>query len=98
MILCLFQGFDILVYAVQFARDVNLLWAMWSALAAAYAVRCLPQPWHGAVVTHQECAARLCVVLVLHAGRHVAFVDAAVVVQQDGWNVNAVGAWHAICI
>ena len=41
-----------------------------------------------AVIAYQEGAACLAVILVLAVLRHVALVDAAVVVQQDGWNIQ----------
>ena len=66
------------------------------ALSAPDAVVGLAQFGHTAVVSHQEGTACLAVVLVLAAFGHIALVHTLVVVQQDGRNVYAIGAGHAI--
>ena len=82
--------------AVQLIGYLDVLRTMLHALAATDAVVGLPELGHSTVVAHQEGAASLPIVGVLAAFGHIALVDALVVVEQDGRNINAVGAGHAI--
>ena len=66
------------------------------ALAATGAAVGLAETGNTAVIAYQEGAACLAVILVLAVLRHVALVDAAVVVQQDGWNIQSIGARHTV--
>ena len=81
---------------MQFLGNVYPLRTMMVALSAPDAMVGLAQLGHTTVITHQEGTASLAVVLVLTAFWHIAFVHALVVVQQDGRNVYAIGARHAI--
>ena len=51
---------------------------------------------YGPVVADQVCAAQLAVVLLFDALRHVALVDALVVMLEYSRNVDPVGTWHAV--
>ena len=82
--------------AVQFVRNLDALRAVGNTLSATDAVVCLTDFRHGTVVAYQIGTARLFVVLVLAAPRHIAFVDTFVVVEQNGRNVDTVRAGHAV--
>ena len=56
----------------------------------------LAQLGHGAVVAHEEGAAHLGIALVLTALGDVAFVDALVVVEQYGRDIESVGTGHTV--
>jgi len=60
------------------------------ASVAADAVVGLPLRLHRTSVAHQECPAGPPVAGILGRGRHIAFVDALVVMQQDARNVQSV--------
>ena len=66
------------------------------ALFAADAVVGLAELRDTAVIADEEGAACFAIARVLPAGRDVAFVQTFVVVQQDGGDVDAVRAGHAI--
>ena len=51
------------IYALQFAGNVNLLWTMRYALAALNTVVGLTKAWHTAVIANEESASCLLVVL-----------------------------------
>ena len=57
---------------------------------------CLAQTRHAAVVSYEEGAALASILRVLKMSRHVALLDALVVVGEDGRYVDAVGAGHAV--
>lgn len=92
----LLQRFHKSVYLLQFRRDVDALRTVRVALAATGAAVGLAETGNTAVIAYQEGAACLAVILVLAVLRHVALVDAAVVVQQDGWNIQSIGARHTV--
>ena len=92
----LLQRFHKSVYLLQFRRDVDALRTVWVALATTGAAVGLAETGNTAVIAYQEGAACLAVILVLAVLRHVALVDAAVVVQQDGWNIQPIGARHTV--
>ena len=92
----LLQCFHKPVYFLQFRRDVDALRTVRVALAATGATVGLAETGNTAVIAYQEGAACLAVILVLAVLRHVALVDAAVVVQQDGWNIQPIGARHTV--
>ena len=69
---------------------------MGRALIASDAMAGLAEFRNAPVVTHQERAACFPVIGVLLAGSNVPFVQAFVVMQKDGWNVDTVRAGHAI--
>ena len=92
----LLQRFHKPVYLLQFRRDVDTLRTVRIALAATGATICLAETGDTTVIAYQESTACLAVILVLVALRYVALVDAAVVVQQDGWNIQPIGARHAV--
>ena len=91
----LLQCFHKPVYFLQFRRDVDALRTVRVALAATGATVGLAETGNTAVIAYQEGAACLAVILVLAVLRHVALVDAAVVVQQDGWNIQPTA--YSIC-
>ena len=66
------------------------------ALVAANAVVCLPELWHRTVVADKECSACFFVVCGLLGFWNVAMVDALVVVDKNGRDVQSVRARHAI--
>ena len=88
--------FDEVVDALEFARDVNLLWAVGDALAALDAVVGLAEFGHTAVVADEECSTSLCVVRRLLTLWHVAFVHAFIIMYKYGRDVEAIRARHTI--
>ena len=81
---------------MQFFRDVDVLWAVRYALSASYAMAGLAKFRYTPVVSHEVCPAGFSVFRILARSRDVAFVEAFVVVQQDGRNVEAVRTRHAV--
>lgn len=95
---------DKVVDALKLMWDVDALGAVWGAASAPDAVGGLAFPRDGAVVAEEE---YLPVASVGFSGvstggvgisfhREVTFVNALVVVEEVGWDVDAVGAWHAV--
>ena len=84
------------VDALHLVGYLDALRAMRFALMATDAMVRLTQTGHAPVVAYKKGTARLAVVFVLGRRRHVAFVDALVVVGEDAGDVDAVGAGHAI--
>lgn len=81
---------------MQFCWNVNSLRAMGRALVAAYAMARLPELGDATVIANEESLAGATEIRVAGIKGHVALVETLVVVEQDGWDVNAVGAWHAV--
>ena len=81
---------------MQFRRNVNALRAVGATLVAPDAMAGLTEFRHVAVITYKVGATGTAVVLVLRAFGNVSFVQAFVVVQQDGRDVYPVGARHTI--
>ena len=57
---------------------------------------CLAELRYAAVITDEEGAAGFAIVLIPAAFGYIALVDAAVVMQQNGGNVQSIGTRHAI--
>ena len=87
---------DILADLVDLVRYVDFLRTVYAALVAAYASVCLTEFRNGSVVAYKICTTGLSVVLRFLALGYVAFIDAFVVVQEDGRDVDAVWARHAV--
>jgi len=66
------------------------------ALVASGTMTCLAKLRYAAVIADEEGAACFAIVLVLTAFRHIALVDASVVMQQYGGDVQTVGTRHAV--
>ena len=92
----LFELFNKLVYALQLARNVNLLRTMAHALAALDAMVCLTELGNTTIVADEEGTTSLLVVLCLLTFRYISGVDTFVIVNKDGRNVKAIGARHTI--
>ena len=81
---------------MQLSRNVDALRTMRHALATSDAMVSLPQTRHTPVIPYQESTARLPVVLFLRTFRHVALIDALVIMYQNRRYINAVRTRHAI--
>ena len=93
----LFQLLHKFIDAVHLRGDVDLLWAVLSALVAADAMTGLPQSRNVAVVADKETFPRLPIGFCLAiAGGHIAMDDALVVVGKHSRNVQSVRAGHAV--
>lgn len=66
------------------------------ALVASCTMACLAELRYATVITDEEGAASFAIVLIPAAFGYIALVDAAVVMQQNGGNVQSVGTRHAI--
>ena len=64
------------------------------ALVASCTMACLAELRYAAVITDEEGAAGFAIVLIPAAFGYIALVDAAVVMQQNGGNVQSVGTRH----
>ena len=81
---------------MQLARDVDALRAVFVALAASGAMVSLTQCRDCAVIADQIRTACLAVVLGFAAVCDIPFIHAFVVMQEDGRDVDAVRARHAV--
>lgn len=81
---------------MQLVGDLNALRTVRHTLSTAYAVAGLTELGDGAVVAHKEGTSGSPVLVVLCLVRHVALVDAFVVMSEDGGDVYSVGTRHAI--
>lgn len=81
---------------MQFIRYIYTLWAMWTALSATDAVAGLTQLGYATIITDKKGPACPIIVLIPAACGYVIFVEAFVVMQQDGRNVYTVWAGHTI--
>ena len=81
---------------MQLSGDVDTLGAMGAALAAADAMGRLTQLGYAPVVSHEIGAAGLAVLRVGGGLGDVALIEAFVVMQQYRWDVQTVGARHAV--
>ena len=66
------------------------------ALVASCTMACLAELRYATVITDEEGAAGFAIVLIPATFGYIALVDAAVVMQQNGGNVQSVGTRHAI--
>lgn len=69
---------------------------MADALATRHAMVGLAKLGHAAIISHEEVVTLLLVRLALSALRKVALLYHLVVMREDGRNVDAVGARHAV--
>ena len=65
-------------------------------MVASCTMACLAELRYATVITDEEGAAGFAIVLIPAAFGYIALVDAAVVMQQNGGNVQSVGTRHAI--
>ena len=91
----MFKLLYVFVYLYHLLRDIDALRTMANASATPYAVICLSQARHAAVVANKKFAAQLGIVLAAGHGQ-ASLVLAFVVVNKYGRDVDAVGTWHTV--
>ena len=94
----LLEGLDVVVYATEFTRDADMLGAVGYAGIAGDAMVGLAYAFDRLVIGGQVYLLQLLEVLLLGALRDVTVIDTAVVVLEDGRDVDAVRAGHAILV
>lgn len=92
----LFELLNVAVDAVHLVGYLDVLRAMLHALEAPDAMVRLPQFGHGAVVAHEERTACPPVIRVLGVVGYIPLVDTAVVVGEDGGDIDTIRAGHAV--
>ena len=90
------EVFGVVGYLFEPGRNRYALRAVREACAAGDASVGLTKAWHTVVVAEEETAPCLAILGVSAVAGHIALVDAAVVVQQDGWNIQSIGARHTV--
>lgn len=90
------EFFNKIIYTLEFAGDVYLLRAVGYALATLDAVVCLTEARHAAVIANQEGTPCLLIVLCLLAFWNIALVDTFIIVYENAWDVEAIGAGHTV--
>ena len=92
----MFEFLDKVVDAFHLPRNVDLLRTMAYAFATFDAMICLTKLGHAAVVANEEGSSCLLIVLSLLALWHIARIHAFIIMYEDGWNVEAIRARHAV--
>lgn len=90
------QLFHITINPLHLLWNIYSLRAMRAALVAADAMVGLAKFRNAAVVAYQVGTAGFAILLVLRVFDYVSFIEAFVVMQEDGRDIDAVRAGHAI--